>query len=54
MSPILTALDPLNMALVPCTCFFDMLVVRYMQDFTPRPVNQAGAQGEEAGRRIGL
>jgi len=23
-----------------------------MQGFTPRPVNQAGAQGEEAGRRI--
>jgi len=23
-----------------------------MQDFTPRPVNQAGAQGEEAGRGI--
>jgi len=23
-----------------------------MQDFTPRPVNQAGAQGEEAGREI--
>jgi len=23
-----------------------------MQEFTPRPVNQAGAQGEEAGRRI--
>ena len=25
--------------------------VRYAE-FTPRPVNQAGAQGEEAGRRI--
>ena len=23
-----------------------------MQQFTPRPVNQAGAQGEEAGREI--
>ena len=25
--------------------------VRYAE-FTPRPVNQAGAQGEEAGRRL--
>ena len=28
-----------------------MSVVRYAE-FTPRPVNQAGAQGEEAGRRL--
>jgi len=26
--------------------------MHYMQGFTPRPVNQAGAQGEEAGKGI--
>ena len=28
-----------------------MFIVRYAE-FTPRPVNQAGAQGQEAGRRL--
>jgi len=34
-----------------CSLQMDLRPVRYAE-FTPRPVNQAGAQGEVAGRRV--